>query len=681
MRRPHESIGETPASCIQLGELAQHESRVDAAVEEPDVRPSDGPTHEPWSTSTQPPQPGSSLAKCGNQGFLGSTSYSYIFSEGLENLRPASTGPEILNSNEHTASDDQIMHSCHVLSFLEDKTVINRLIERWYEHSEGSCICPEFVMTEWLKQLWKYHEHALTGEDPEAKRILCANVWRTTCSHILIDKNTSVPRWIGGASGDNLRWQVIGLIAVVVGLCAVTLSPSDKFLASNGIVGSKLIKQMMEVSHACIDICRDCDAMDDLFVWLSHEHARFVRAVKGEGSHDAYRAGGEANDALVTMGLHQSTSSHDEIPFFLSELRKRLVVGVYAMEISTAVFLGRPARLSHLFCNINPPLDLRDDQITLEGIELEAALENLNLDGFNKGKHFYRTTWLRVWLPFEQLREEILNLALGRQEREDVLRQSQSIQQRSSEKWAMLPPFIRQTPDEGAKVGMLRPVEVLYRTVFRQDWLSNELLLQRVLIRKTGSSSEKLISTAQAILKDILLITQRYDIAPMLQTDFAFLLLIHGMRSGATLAVELLKQEKMGPCLENMLLPRSRTIQDLSVFAARLGAVDPSSGAFSMCDHGRKAITSILDQILSPDSVWNRNRLHPRQQPPLISPLRRDPGLPTTQTLQDSRLLDLELLPTSDMDQRLEFDELITLGHDYDFMKWLENAEWGPSDS
>lgn len=77
----------------------------------------------------------------------------------------------------------------------------------------------------------------------------------------------------------------------------------------------------------------------------------------------------------------------------------------------------------------------------------------------------------------------------------------------------MLPPFIRQTPDEIAEVGMLRPVEVLYRTVLRQDWLSNELLLQRVLIRKTGSSSEKLISTAQAILKDILLITQRYDIA------------------------------------------------------------------------------------------------------------------------------------------------------------------------
>lgn len=99
-----------------------------------------------------------------------------------------------------------------------------------------------------------------------------------------------------------------------------------------------------------------------------------------------------------------------------------------------------------------------------------------------------------------------------------------------------------------------------------------------------------------------------------------------------------------------------------------------------MCDHGRLAITSILDQIPSPESVWNRNCLHRRQQPPPISSL-RDPDLPTTQTLQDSRLLDLELLPTGEMDQRLEFDELITLGHDYDFMKWLENADWGPSGS
>ncbi|KAH7152978.1 hypothetical protein EDB81DRAFT_439686 [Dactylonectria macrodidyma] len=675
-RRPQVFAIETCSSPIQLEEPEQREPSGYAAYDEPLLGPCEPPTRESWPTQPKSPQQDSCGGKCGSQGFLGTTSHTAIFSEAMENFSPALTSSLVFNG-EDTISEGEINHSYNIVAFLEDRNMVDLLIERWYEHSEGSCICPGFVMKQWLEQVWRHHDNALAGGHTATKWRLCESLWRNTRSPLLVGKATSASTWISRGTGENLRWQVIGLVAVVAGLCAACLSPSDVLFVNNKVIVSDFVNKMAEVSRACIAICRSCNAMDDLFVWLLYEHTRLVRAVSGEGSHDAYRAGGETNDALITMGLHQNTLVNDEVPFFLSELRKRLVVGIYAMEISTAVFLGRPTRLSHQYCSISPPLDLADEQLTLEGTDLEASLECLDLDGFNKGKRLSRTTWLKVWLPFDQLREEVLNLALGQYTRDKVLRQADGIQQRSVEQWGRLPSFLRKTQDELAEARMLKPVEVLFRTVLRQDYLSNELLLQRVLIQKTGASSAKLIGIAQEVLRDVLFITHRYDIASTIQTDLAFLLLIHGMRSGATIAVELLRQEKVASCPENAQLPRSQTIQDLSVFAARLGAVDSSSGAFRMCDQGRNAITSILNKILDLRSVQLPDCQQSDQQPPLI-PI---PQLHLDLQAQAPRSLDLGTCLVTEVDQNLEFEELVTLGNDHDFMRWLENADWGPSDS
>lgn len=96
----------------------------------------------------------------------------------------------------------------------------------------------------------------------------------------------------------------------------------------------------------------------------------------------------------------------------------------------------------------------------------------------------------------------------------------------------------------------------------------------------------------------------------MLEPDVAFVLMFHGLRSAATIAVELLKQERRLSCPGEVLLPRSRTIQDLSVFTARLGAVDASHEAFGTCEQGRKMLAAVLDRILSPrDTPMQRSNV------------------------------------------------------------------------
>lgn len=91
------------------------------------------------------------------------------------------------------------------------------------------------------------------------------------------------------------------------------------------------------------------------------------------------------------------------------------------------------------------------------------------------------------------------------------------------------------------------------------------------------------------------------------------------------------------------ILPKSETIQDLSVFISALGAVGPGEGNFSICEQGRRALSRALDQILSPGTP-----------PPQIS------GSEGSAMYDDSALY-------------------FPIANDADFLQWLEHVEWDKS--
>ena len=115
-------------------------------------------------------------------------------------------------------------------------------------------------------------------------------------------------------------------------------------------------------------------------------------------------------------------------------------------------------------------------------------------------------------------------------------------------------------------------------------------------------------------------------------------LAVHGLPAAGVLAIELLKQEQSRVYTPD-ILPRSETIQDLSVFISSLAAVGPGEGNFHICNQGRRALKRVLDQILSPNTAP---------------------------------------IPSSS-EQPSAFDEgplYFPTGGDADFLQWLENVDW-----
>lgn len=133
----------------------------------------------------------------------------------------------------------------------------------------------------------------------------------------------------------------------------------------------------------------------------------------------AWQRTGEVCDALVAMGLHQGNKVDTNTPFFLAEFRKKIFISAYGHDKVIATFLGRPPRLSHRYCKMEMPLDLSDDELFLEGAELDAVLATLDPNGWNTRGNLNRCTWIRVWFQHCRLREDILEIALGSED-EDI---------------------------------------------------------------------------------------------------------------------------------------------------------------------------------------------------------------------------------------------------------------------
>jgi hypothetical protein len=212
-------------------------------------------------------------------------------------------------------------------------------------------------------------------------------------------------------------------------------------------------------------------------------------------------------------------------------------------------------------------------------------------------------------------REDILDLALGHYTAEEIKERAEIISQKIEEHWKRLPEFM-QRARHGKFFSSQQPLRTLCLTILCQGTRANDLLLQRVLIRKAGASSERLIKLAQTIFKDVLEFSQRQEFLTTFQLDVTSILVVHGLRASAIIAVELLKQEQLPSYPDEPLLPRSQTIQDLSVFAARLGVVDSMDGMYTMCVQGRKIITRILDKILAPPTAPVGQQVAPSANPP-----------------------------------------------------------------
>ena len=501
--------------------------------------------------------------------------------------------------------------------------------------------------------------------------------WRNTQSPLAYNGNTSPKQWILLSTGANIRWDVIGLIACYVAGAATTGDNAKKLLEEYHTTREAVMSSMGDIAATCLTFCRECEILDDTFLWLVAEYYTLISFAKGDVNSTVYRAGAELCSTFLEMGLHQDIRANTGVPPFLAQIRKQVRSVIYSCEISISVFLGRPPRLSYRYINLDTS-DFTNAETSAEGSEYIADLWRILEGKCHPNGRTRATTFWKVWIDFAVLREQILELALGNLPANEVLKRADDIQQKAKEQWTKVPALYARCRDEELLVGAKKTGVTLYGHILRQSTQANEFLLQRVLFQKAGASAEGLIKVAQQMFKDIIRISEDPELTKISAANTNHMVAIHGLRCAAVLAVELLRQEQLPVYPKEPLLPRSQTIQDLSVFVSRLDLilkVELLQGIFSVCEQGRKVLTRILDKILSPPNAADR----PCQSCPTGH----------QQAHQQSELdaFQAGMVPNDGADYSGhtsfmamdDFNFAIDapyLGPDHDFRQWLENMDW-----
>lgn len=382
--------------------------------------------------------------------------------------------------------------------------------------------------------------------------------------------------------------------------------------------------------------------MNDLYLWMLYENTILSCSLHAKESHFNFQKAGQLYNALLAFGLHREIKVDDQTPFFIAELRKRLFVCAYENDKYSSAFIGRPPRLTRHYCRIQLPLDLNDAQTMSDGLDLDKALAGLDHDGWNQRGTVQRCTFARIFASNAMITEEILEISIGVLSNEDIVQRAADIEARATRLWNSLPSFLR-IDDQHPWNTKRAPIELLFLAHIRLADFGHHFLLQRTLVKKVGADATKLLAVSRATFAFILMLMNNRDILRDFQMDITQLLCMNGIPSAAVVAVELLHQEQ-DPSSTSALtnpLPRSETIQDLSVLVACLGSVRPGSGGYAICQRGKKFLKQILDTVLTPAPSMARSNS-------------------SAEEFGDASFT----------------TPLFQMGSDGEFVRWLESMEW-----
>lgn len=192
------------------------------------------------------------------------------------------------------------------------------------------------------------------------------------------------------------------------------------------------------------------------------------------------------------------------------------------------------------------PLDLSDEQLFLEGAELDAAIAQLDATGWNKTGNVNRTTWRRAWFEYCRIREDILEIALGSGE-EDISHQVGQVRSRLDRVSNVNPEFMKLTPEQvlGSTESHLkfaaswkqseqsmRQVNAVFTVMIQVGIIHTEWLLQRALINRKRADPKDLIPISRRMLAITLLTYAKRDYFRDFQADIAYS--VSTSRSGRT---------------------------------------------------------------------------------------------------------------------------------------------------
>ncbi|KAH1276181.1 hypothetical protein KXV22_005051 [Aspergillus fumigatus] len=529
------------------------------------------------------------------------TSYSGVSSEIDEHLNEIFAPLATLEHGGTGSSPKQVQLGARLLlTLFGNLSFYETITENRSDNSPEGCVVGQQLVRMIFRALKDNHKLLANGQDAEDRYYENLLGWSQklfaeTSQSIEVGPSTTPEEYLRCVSN---RWEGIALVFSVAGQGA--LLEREWKSVSQSVAAAPADQRSLGVfaataSDACLQLCDGSGVIHDPLGWLLYQHTHLLTLIYGNNDYRAWRALSQLSTVVFSLGLNQA-KVNARMPFFLVELRKRLMAGAYIMDKQLATCLGRPPQIIWRYCDVQLPLDLRYDEILADPATRDAATNRLDATGWNSQGIIQTAQWMRVSLLVSSIREQILELSLSRCV-DDLARKTKQVSDNSRKTWDELPGFLRWRPgsaSSGDSGSLLIPLYL--------DFLYNDFLLARLLVKRLQTEADSLINVSQAILGTVLELIGRELASGTGTCSIGWNASSFGIPAAGVLAIELLRQRDGSSRPTPSTLRRPEAIQNLSVFASYLQfVVFPHEGNYEICQRARRILGRILNQILSPN--------------------------------------------------------------------------------
>ena len=303
-----------------------------------------------------------------------------------------------------------------VLALLTDLPTYEPFIEHWLDYARGIALIAPFMPQCMASVKRDLYEPCVKARSERALLQASELLSKNSSKPLKLPPNMNFRQYHTLFTGENLRWEAVGMLFTAVGLSASTMLATDATLVvtkAASIDKRGLAHRMLEASDASIAFCEQTGHLNDPGMWLTYENFLLMSLVIGDSSYRLWRRLGDLSTTVFALGLHQEIKTSAEVPFWLAEIRKRCFATVYGIDKLMATFVGRPPRISRRYCSIQVPLDIEMADLALSDEDLGTKLGQLDSDGWYHDGTMRRSAYMRTFLITSRIREDILEVSLG----------------------------------------------------------------------------------------------------------------------------------------------------------------------------------------------------------------------------------------------------------------------------
>lgn len=381
------------------------------------------------------PAPAAFSPAVNDDGYLGVTSYKYAMSEAeskilsfkLSDAVPAQDQPPKARPAHSHMSDSRTYDTAmRILQAIPDKLFAYEMSRSYKNPNNGWCS----LAVRWLHEsLWiefgdLLGEHRSTASLRDLGAILCEN-----SSGPLREDYTDPKQWFSSFSGQNMRWEVLGILFTHWSFGAMAFLQGQEQHKYPLHDLNKDILLYKDCAWSIIEITRKMRSANTLLLYLTHVLGCLESIVVGDGSQfiprrkkpeinyqlltgyiglEHLRIHGETMSLVAYLGLHVGGGEPQDRGI-CTQIKRRLFGKVFHCDKVISTYGGLPPMLSRRFISTLLPLDISDE--VLLGVEpwKDGIVDD---HGWNTVGKIYPSTLLRARLLMGFIRDSILTISL-----------------------------------------------------------------------------------------------------------------------------------------------------------------------------------------------------------------------------------------------------------------------------